>query len=258
MHRSRWGGKHWMASVAAGCVVVAILVIGFGAALLNASRGRGERCSPHAAGGPAAGDVVTFTVTITETDASDTSLGDGVCYADLGPGSSGCTLRAALEEANKSAAPKVVVEFGAAAPGKISLAGPLRIERPLALLGPESGAVVIDGGGATPRLLEIELPAVAATEPVRISNMTFAHGYTPGSGGAITIDNFGAAVDIVFDRVVFRRKRGLRARRRDFEHRAGRARRRFALRRERGDRQRRRGRESRGLAHGRALHLYEQ
>ena len=125
------------------------LTLGLGVALLAASPGAASATSARSRVGPAAGEVVTFTVTITQTDASDTTIGDGVCYVDLGPGSSGCTLRAALEEANKSAAPKVVVEFGAAAPGEISLAGPLRIERPLALLGPASGAVVIDGGGAT-------------------------------------------------------------------------------------------------------------
>ena len=115
--------------------------------------------------------AVTFTVDST-TDASDTSPGDGICLATTG----GCSLRAAVEEAN-------------ALPGAdgISLASGTHVltASPSDLV--VSDALTIDGAGAASTIVDAAGGGriLAATAPLSLSRVTVRNGSTTSFGGGL-------------------------------------------------------------------------
>ncbi len=131
-----------------------------------------------------AGHAATFVLNTT-ADTADANPGDGIC-ADTG---GGCSLRAAIQEANALAGDDTIVLSAAtyvlsgAAGDDLALSGDLDITGNLTLTGSGTASTVIDGGGID-RVLDIDPSGVGVT--VTISNLTIRNGNVAGeSGGGI-------------------------------------------------------------------------
>ena len=115
---------------------------------------------PHAAS--KAGQVATFVVTGTE-DAPDAAPGDGACATAAGT----CTLRAALEEAEATAARDSIAFAPSDTPLRINVEGMLpTVTQPLVIDGTTAGCtrgpcVVLDGGGAVEIGLALSGPNIS-------------------------------------------------------------------------------------------------
>jgi len=144
---------------------------------------------------PGLAAAAVFTVNSTG-DLPDASLGDGVCDA----GSGVCTLRAAVQEANQTAASDTInVPAGVfilsrtGADEEASLLGDLDLLEPVDVFGAGPGVTIIDGNG-TDRIFDIK-----AGITVGISGMTLRNGAAVTtlnySGGAILVEQ--STLDLV-------------------------------------------------------------
>ena len=133
--------------------------------------------------------AAVFTVNST-SDLPDASPGDGVCDA----GSGVCTLRAAVQEANQTAASDTInVPAGVfilsrtGADEEASLLGDLDLLEPVDIFGAGPGSTTVDGNGAD-RIFDIK-----AGITVGISGMTLRNGAALTTlnyfGGAISVDH---------------------------------------------------------------------
>src|SRR3954452_25342058 len=74
--------------------------------------------------GPAAAQAVPQTFTVTNpNDIKDNNIGDGVCATGVGAGGLGCTLRAAIQEANVNASADTIVLPAGSTPYALSRGG---------------------------------------------------------------------------------------------------------------------------------------
>jgi len=123
-----------------------------------------------------AGHAAVFAVTST-VDAADNAPGNGICAS----AANGCTLRAAVQEANALAG-----EDSISAPiGQYVLTlGTLTLSTRINLFGAGPGSV-IDGNGVGP-VLRVN---AGANGPVSIDGVTVRNGASPTDAGGIRIDN---------------------------------------------------------------------
>ncbi len=137
--------------------------------------------------------AATFTVNST-ADLVDANIGDGLCLTSANT----CTLRAAVQESNATAAadtiqlPAGIYRLGIAPVGdNLDASGDLDIVRSVNIVGAGRATTVIDGGvppvGAPPeqqgldRLLEIHPDALSVT----VNGVTLRKGYEAEYGGAV-------------------------------------------------------------------------
>lgn len=131
--------------------------------------------------------AAVFTVNST-ADLPDASPGDGVCDA----GSGACTLRAAVQEANQTAASDTInVPTGVfilsrtGADEEASLVGDLDLVEPADIFGAGPGLTIVDGN-ASDRIFDIK-----AGIAVTISGMTLRNG-----AALTTLNYFGGAISV--------------------------------------------------------------
>jgi uncharacterized repeat protein (TIGR01451 family) len=115
----------------------------------------------------------TFTVN-TEAGGSDTTPGDGICFSF----GNGCTLRAAVEEANAFPGPDTI----AVPAGTFTLAGPtqLAITSSVTLTGAGARATTIDAGDDS-RVIQ------TAAESVAITDLTITGGRDENEGAGVLV-----------------------------------------------------------------------
>ena len=137
---------------------------------------------------PVRASGATFTVTST-ADVIDGNPGDGTCAS-----ASGCTLRAAVMEANAlpghdtinlSSSTYVLTLIGA---DDTAVAGDLDITDDVTITGAGAAATIIDGG-AIENVLHVDPLNTGIT--AEISGVTVQNGSTTGSGGGINVDGNG-------------------------------------------------------------------
>lgn len=123
----------------------------------------------------AAAEAATFAVDTTD-DAVDAAIGDGLCARAGG----GCTLRAAIQEANFDAAPDAIVlpagTFALTLAGTnedLSASGDLYVRASLAIAGAGPLATTIDGASLD-RVLDLFAPS--GTTMVSLTGMALANG----------------------------------------------------------------------------------
>ena len=123
----------------------------------------------------AAAEAATFAVDTTD-DAVDAAIGDGLCARAGG----GCTLRAAIQEANFDAAPDAIVlpagTFALTLAGTnedLSASGDLDVRASLAIAGAGPLATTIDGASLD-RVLDLFAPS--GTTMVSLTGMALANG----------------------------------------------------------------------------------
>ena len=134
----------------------------------------------------AEGDMAaqTFAVNIA-TDGADAAVGNGICDVDLATAGAQCTLRAAIQEANATAAADTVTLGGrhyqlslAGANEENALTGDLDIKNNLTIIG-EFGSTVVDGGSLD-RVFAVLLGA-----NVILRNVTIQHGAADNGAGVL-------------------------------------------------------------------------
>ena len=128
-------------------------------------------------------NAATFVVTANE-DESDAAPGDGTCAS----ATHGCTLRAAVDEANALAGYDHIY-LSTDLPGNYVLEnGPLVLSGEVELAGREARWTVIDAGGAS-RVIELT-PRAGEAVHARLAGLTLQNGYAGPSdphGGAVLI-----------------------------------------------------------------------
>ncbi len=139
---------------------------------------------------PTIGWGAAFTVD-SAADEVDATPGDGICATAGGD----CTLRAAIQEANTTAAPDTIALPAGAY--RLTLAGPadevaasgdLDILHDLAITGAERDSTVIDGLGID-RVIDVP----PGTNPaVNLSQLTIRHGEINGTGGGLNVADVAA------------------------------------------------------------------
>lgn len=146
--------------------------------------------------GPVAAVVATgktFTVNST-ADQVDASIGNGVCRTSVGT----CTLRAAIQEANKTAAkdtikvPAGVFKLTRSGHDATAARGDLDITNALSIVGAGATKTIVDANGAVTH--DRAFDTVTAAGAVSISGLAIRNGKAsdvPESGGAIRVTGAG-------------------------------------------------------------------
>ena len=137
-----------------------------------------------------------FLVTVLE-DGPDSQVGDGVCSSDL---AGGCSLRAAVQEANAAGAPVLILLPGGTflltvvgAGEDASASGDLDLSGDIVLAGAGPGLTRIDANGSD-RVLDVQPGA-----EVLIEGVTLAGGLTSGAGGCLRNQGEARLVDVAFE-----------------------------------------------------------
>ncbi|MEA2443900.1 MAG: hypothetical protein QOJ12_1192, partial [Thermoleophilales bacterium] len=145
--------------------------------------------------------AATFTVDRVATDAVDANVGDGACVAVSG---GGCTLRAAVQEANFTVAlDTIILPSGQAAlltlgpAGTASAAtGDLDVLHGLTVQSSGAAPAVIDGGDVD-RIFEVPDASPSPRVNLTLKSLTLRNGKVTGEiGGAILTDGTLVATDV--------------------------------------------------------------
>lgn len=153
---------------------------------------------------PAVVSAATYTVNNT-ADAADINIGDGVCDAG---GGLGCTLRAAINEANGDTALDTInipsgvyvltvdrLGTGGANDGD-GESGDLDIDRDVNIVGSGPGSTIISGSGLDKAFVDRIFHFRGAGTDVTLSGVTIEGGRYDGSGGAAIHNVAGGIVEI--------------------------------------------------------------
>jgi len=139
---------------------------------------------------PRPASAAAFVVTTTG-DGGDADLNDGICSAAGG----GCTLRAAVEQANVLPGYDSITFNLSAYPATIAVGAQIVISGDLALTGPGASALTLSGGGLN-RIFAIE------GGTVEIENLTLTAGNTNSKGGAIYVAPVHSAASLYLTGVI--------------------------------------------------------
>jgi hypothetical protein len=114
------------------------------------------------------------------------SLADTAGATDCAmPSNTDCTLRQAITDANANPGADTIV-FRSGLTGSIELiAAPQLITEALAVQGPGSSQIALDGGASYPTSRTFNIDLATSYDPVSISGLTLSNGFTSGSGGAL-------------------------------------------------------------------------
>jgi CSLREA domain-containing protein len=166
MARSQRHGRPWKAILALTALAIAVLIL-----------------APQAFAG-------NFTVD-SNNDGADPDVGDGTCAAVGG----GCTLRAAIQEANANAPQPDTINLSGIS-GQILLTSALpTITDSATINGPGADQLAVDGAGSY-RVIDAQIG------PTTISNLTVTHGQGPLAGQNAFAGGIQSAGTLTLDHVV--------------------------------------------------------